>query len=67
MSEVVRDTLEISKTGRCSFCPAIRKITDIQGKKAFCQVENYGKDKILITILQRWTPTDTPGRDVVKK
>lgn len=67
MSETVRETLEIDKSGRNTIPDSIREVTDLQGKKAYCQVENYGNNKILITILQRWTPNDTPGRDVIKK
>jgi hypothetical protein len=65
--EIVRDTLEIGTDGRLTVQEPIRKVVGIFGMKAYCQIENYGKNKILITILNRWKPTDGPGRDVVRK
>jgi bifunctional DNA-binding transcriptional regulator/antitoxin component of YhaV-PrlF toxin-antitoxin module len=66
--ETVRETATIQPDGRTTIPDAIRKAVNIYEQKAFCQVENYGKDKILLTILSRWTPTKRgPGKDVVKK
>jgi len=66
-TEIVRETLEISEDGRTTIKENLRKVLDIDGKKAFCQIENYGKDKIVITILNRWVPIKRgPGKDVVK-
>jgi len=69
-SEIVRDTVTIQADGRMTIPDGVRKAVNIQGQKAFCQAENYGKDKILLTIMNRWTPnphTKGPGKDVVSK
>lgn len=42
--------------GRTTLPNAICKEADINGKRAFCQIEMYGKDKMLLTILSRWSP-----------
>jgi len=68
--EVVRDTVTIQADGRMTIPDVVRKAVNIQGQKAFCQAENYGKDKILLTIMNRWTPnprTKGPGKDIVTK
>jgi len=64
---VVRETSELSEDGRNTMPESIRKARDVMGKKAYLQWETYGKDKILITILTKWSPQKTPGRDVMKK
>jgi len=53
-----RDVVTVQADGRMTITDAIRKATGIDGKKSFCQLEVYGKnkDKILITILNRWDP-----------
>lgn len=67
--EKVRETVTIQADGRMTIPDIVRKATNIYGQKAFCQIENYGKDKILLTILNRWEPPKTkgPGKDMVKK
>jgi len=66
-TEIVRETLEIAEDGRTTIKETIRKAVDIVDKKAFCQIENYGKDKIVITILSRWQPTRRgPGKETTK-
>jgi hypothetical protein len=40
--------------GRITLPWAIRKKANVINRKAFCQVENSGKDKILITVLHRY-------------
>lgn len=56
MSEPARDTVEIQADGRTTIPVSVRKEIDLMGKKAWCQVENYGKDKVLLTILNRFEP-----------
>lgn len=54
--------------GRTTIPDAIRKAVNIEGLKAICEVENYGENKILLTILTRFKPTKrNPGKDVVKR
>jgi bifunctional DNA-binding transcriptional regulator/antitoxin component of YhaV-PrlF toxin-antitoxin module len=67
-TETIRDTLEIGEDGRLTIKEPIRKALNIQDQKAFCEIETIGKDKIVIVILRRWSPTHRgPGKDVVKK
>jgi hypothetical protein len=54
MAEVERDTVEIQADGRTTIPVSVRKVVDLMGKKAWCQVENYGKDKVLLTIMNRF-------------
>jgi len=70
VSEVVRDTVTIQADGRMTIPDGVRKAVNIQGQKAFCQAENYGKDKILLTIMSVWEPPKTkrnPGKDILEK
>lgn len=67
-AETVRDTVTIQLDGRITIPDEVRKAINIYGHKAFCQIENYGENKILLTVLSRWTPTHrTPGKDMVIK
>jgi len=69
MSEV-RDTITVQADGRTTIPDSVRAARGIKGKKAFCQVETFGKDKILLTIMSTWTPNPKrkgPGRDVLHK
>lgn len=69
-TETVRDTVTIQTDGRMTIPDEVRKAVKIYGQKAFCQAENYGPDKILLTIMSRWTPnprTKGPGKDIVTK
>lgn len=67
-TKTVRDTVTLQADGRMTIPDEVRKAVNVYGQKAFLQVENYGKDKILITVLSRWSPTNRgPGKDVVKK
>ena len=66
--ETVRETMTLGADGRMTVPDKVRKKTDVYNKKAFCTVENYGPNKILITIESRWIPGHSgPGRDVVEK
>lgn len=66
--ETVRDTSELSADGRLTMPDTIRDARDVRGKKAYLQWETFGKDKILITVLDRWPATKrAPGKDVVRK
>ena len=66
--EVARATMTLGADGRLTIPDEVRKKTDIYNKKAFCTVENYGQNKILITIESRWTPGHGgPGRDYQKR
>lgn len=56
MTETVRETCEIGTDGRNTIPNAVQRAVNIKGKKAYCQVENYGENKILFTILSRWEP-----------
>lgn len=56
--ETVRAVLTVLEDGRLTIPRSVRKIVGIDERKAFCQVENYGKDKILLTILNRWQPPE---------
>jgi len=67
-TETVRDTVTIQLDGRVTIPDEVRKAVNIYGQKGFCNIENYGKDKILLTVLSRWKPTNrTPGKDMVIK
>jgi bifunctional DNA-binding transcriptional regulator/antitoxin component of YhaV-PrlF toxin-antitoxin module len=56
MAEPIRETLTLQPDGRLVVPDAIRQALNVKGLKAFCQIEVYGKDKALITILTRWEP-----------
>jgi bifunctional DNA-binding transcriptional regulator/antitoxin component of YhaV-PrlF toxin-antitoxin module len=66
--ETVREVMTLGADGRMTIPDKVRRITDLINKKAFCTVENYGRDKILIIIESRWTPSARtgPGRDFIK-
>jgi len=67
MTETIRKTVTIQPEGRMVIPDEIREILNIKNQKAFCQIEVYGKDKALITILTRWNPDHrNPGQDRVK-
>lgn len=67
-TSIIRETSELGVNGRITIPDKVREAVDVKGKKAYCQIENYGKDKVLITILNRWQPSHRgPGKDVVKK
>lgn len=48
-------TQEIPEDGRMTMAEEIRKKVGVYDKVAFCEAQNIGKDKILVTILHRWT------------
>jgi bifunctional DNA-binding transcriptional regulator/antitoxin component of YhaV-PrlF toxin-antitoxin module len=54
--EVARETAEINARGRTTIPKCVRKAIGLLDKKAWCQFENYGKDKIVITIMNRYEP-----------
>lgn len=69
-TETVRDTVTVQADGRMTIPGDVRKAVGIYGQKAFCQAENYGADKILLTIMNRWTPPKNkrnPGKDIITK
>jgi len=58
----------IQADGRLCIPDSILNTLDIMDKKAFVDIEIYGKDKIVVTIIGKWTPSKrSPGKDVVKK
>lgn len=59
MTEKVRQTITLQKDGRSTVTGDIRKAVKIDGKKAFCKVTEYGKDKVLLTVLHRCDPFET--------
>lgn len=63
---MARKTCEVGADARMTIPEAVARGADIKHKKAFCQAENYGKDKILLTILSRWEP-DKRIKGKVKK
>jgi len=66
-TETIRETCEMELAGRIVIPYTLRQALNLLNVKAYCQVENYGEDKILITILRRWVPSKKgPGKDVVK-
>lgn len=56
MTETVRETCEGGADGRMTIPDAVQRAVNIKGKKVYYQVENYGENKILLTILNRWEP-----------
>jgi bifunctional DNA-binding transcriptional regulator/antitoxin component of YhaV-PrlF toxin-antitoxin module len=54
--ETVRDTITVQADGRTTIPNSVRVAVGIDKQKAFCQVENFGKDKFLVTVLTKWMP-----------
>jgi hypothetical protein len=70
VKETVRDTITVQADGRTTIPDSVRVAIGIDKQKAFCQVETYGKDKFLVTVLTKWMPNPQrkgPGRDVLHK
>jgi len=71
MSEVepVRETGTIQPDGRTTIPDKTRKALGIEGLKAFFEIETHGRDKAVIHIMTRWTPSKRGrlGKNVVKK
>jgi bifunctional DNA-binding transcriptional regulator/antitoxin component of YhaV-PrlF toxin-antitoxin module len=68
--EPVRGTMTVQADGRTTIPDSVREARGLKGKKAFFEVETFGKDKILLTIMSTWTPDPKrkgPGRDVLHK
>ncbi len=72
------ETLEIGPDGRLTLPVSSRETIGLidknekdkkkKLKKAFCQAEDLGPDKILFTVLTRWTPNKrNPFQDRLKK
>lgn len=59
MTERVHQTMTLQKDGRSTVTGDIRKAVNIEGKKAYCKVQEFGKDKVLLTILHRCDPFET--------
>ncbi len=66
MTEKIRETCEGGADGRITIPAKIQHAVNIKGQKFYCQAENYGKDKILLTIMSRWAP-DKRIKGKVKK
>lgn len=59
MTEKARQTITLQQDGRSTVTGDIRKAVDINGKKAYCKVEEFGNSKVLLTILHRCDPFQT--------
>lgn len=55
--------MTIQTDGRVTIPDKVRKALKLEGMKAFCAVENYGEDKILLTVLSRWEPNKNEGSE----
>lgn len=70
MTEQIRETAQMQADGRICIPRDILKALDVLNKKAWCECETYGKDKILITVLSKWMPPEknsSPTRDRLVK
>jgi hypothetical protein len=56
MAEHIRETAQLQPDGRVCIPNKILKALGAVDQKAFLECETYSKDKILITILSKWTP-----------
>jgi len=70
-TEHVRDTIEIAPDGRNTIPESIRIKLELVGLKVYAEIETYGPNKFLVTILNKWKPPDPkwtgPGKGTVKK